>query len=101
MPANILNSIYNIVEFGNLDLSFYATTSQIRINSVGESLEYFIKDSIVNCARAITGLFRFPSKDRVQSVSKSLPDYAISYLSNQFACGGFAIVRIPSYLCCN
>ena len=48
MGNNIIKAITNIVNFGNYDLKDYASKSHIRINAVGEQLEFFVKDSIVN-----------------------------------------------------
>lgn len=48
MGNNILKAITNIVDFGNYDLKDYASKSHIRINAVGEQLEFFVKDSIAN-----------------------------------------------------
>ena len=48
MGNNIIKAITNIVNFGNYDLKDYASKSHIRINAVGEQLEFFVKDSIAN-----------------------------------------------------
>lgn len=48
MANNIIKAITNIVNFGNYDLKDYASKSHIRINAVGEQLEFFVKDSIAN-----------------------------------------------------
>ncbi len=48
MENNIIKAITNIVNFGNYDLKDYASKSHIRINAVGEQLEFFVKDSIAN-----------------------------------------------------
>lgn len=48
MGNNIIKAITNIVKFGNYDLKDYASKSHIRINAVGEQLEFFVKDSIAN-----------------------------------------------------
>ncbi len=48
MGNNIIRAIINIVNFGNFDLKDYASKSHIRINAVGEQLEFFVKDSIAN-----------------------------------------------------
>jgi hypothetical protein len=48
MSDNLLSSIVNIINYGNLDLSLYATKSEIRINAAGERLEFYIKDSLAN-----------------------------------------------------
>jgi hypothetical protein len=57
MPQNILNAIRNIAEFGSNDLRNYSSTYLIRINAVGEQLEYYVKD-------AICGSFTFGQQDR-------------------------------------
>ncbi|MDD4431358.1 MAG: NgoPII family restriction endonuclease [Bacteroidales bacterium] len=46
MNANLLSGIYNIVHSHNTSVREEAPTYNIRINSVGEKLEYFIKDAI-------------------------------------------------------
>jgi len=56
MCANLLTSISNILDFGNNDLSSYNTTYEIGINSEGERLEYYIKDSL-------TGAFLIRGKE--------------------------------------
>lgn len=48
MAHNILNAISNIISFGSNDLKDYASTYHIRINAVGEQLEFFIKDSLAD-----------------------------------------------------
>jgi hypothetical protein len=48
MAYNILNAINNIVSFNNYNLGGYASTYLIRINAIGEQLEFYIKDSIAN-----------------------------------------------------
>ena len=48
MGNNIIKAITNIVNYGNYDLNDYASKSHIRINAIGEQLEYFVKDSISN-----------------------------------------------------
>lgn len=52
MGNNIIKAITNIVNFGNFDLKDYASKSHIRINAVGEQLEFFVKDSIANSFNA-------------------------------------------------
>jgi hypothetical protein len=49
--ASLLTAIRNISEFKTNDLRNYFTTYAIRINAVGEQLEYYVKD-------AISGSFR-------------------------------------------
>jgi hypothetical protein len=46
MGNNILNAVYNIFKYKNPDLKDYSTKSSIRINAVGDQLEFYIKDSI-------------------------------------------------------
>lgn len=48
MGENILSAILNIANFGIFDLKNYATKSRIRVNAVGDQLEFYIKDSISN-----------------------------------------------------
>ncbi len=48
MSPNILSAISNIATYRNNDLKSYASTYLIRINAVGEQLEYFIKDAIAD-----------------------------------------------------
>jgi len=48
MGNNILTAIINIANFGNYSLIDYLTKSEIRINAVGEQLEYFIKDALAD-----------------------------------------------------
>ncbi len=48
MTNNILTAIENIIAYSNYDLKDYASKSHIRINAVGEQLEFFVKDSIAN-----------------------------------------------------
>jgi len=48
MANNILSAINNIVSFKTYDLRGYASTYLIRINAVGEQLEFYIKDAIAN-----------------------------------------------------
>lgn len=48
MGNNIIRAILNIVEYGEYDLGKYATTSRIRINAVGDQLEYYVKDAIAS-----------------------------------------------------
>ncbi|NCS71306.1 MAG: NgoPII family restriction endonuclease, partial [Candidatus Aenigmarchaeota archaeon] len=48
MAKNILSPINNIVSFGSFDLKNYASTYLIRINAVGEQLEFFVKDAIAD-----------------------------------------------------
>ena len=48
MANNILSAINNIVSFKTYDLRNYSSTYLIRINAVGEQLEFYIKDAIAN-----------------------------------------------------
>ena len=48
MGNNILSAISEIVSFGKFDLKNYASTYLIRINAVGEQLEFYVKDAIAN-----------------------------------------------------
>lgn len=45
MPHNILTAISNIAKFRNNDLKDYSSTYLIRINAVGEALEFYLKDA--------------------------------------------------------
>ncbi len=71
MPNNILSAISNIVAFGSNDLRNYASTYLIRINAVGEQLEFYIKD-------AIAGSFKLSQDKKEEAYSK-----VFSYLGNQ------------------
>ena len=46
MSPNVLTAIKSIAEFKNNDLKDYSATYHIRINQVGEQLEYYVKDAI-------------------------------------------------------
>ncbi|MBW2984061.1 NgoPII family restriction endonuclease [Candidatus Woesearchaeota archaeon] len=48
MANNVLSAITNIVSFGSNDLRAYASTYLIRINAVGEQLEFYVKDAIAD-----------------------------------------------------
>ncbi len=48
MVCNLLSSIINLIRFKNTDLSDYDTSYEIGINSEGERLEFYIKDSLSN-----------------------------------------------------
>lgn len=48
MGNNIIAAIGNIVSFHDNNLRDYASTYHIRINAVGEQLEYYVKDSLAN-----------------------------------------------------
>ncbi len=71
MGNNIIKAITNIVNFGNFDLKDYATKSHIRINAVGEQLEFFVKDSIA-------GSFNIEKEKKDEKYSK-----VFSWLGNQ------------------
>jgi hypothetical protein len=71
MPNNILSAIANIVSFGIFDLKNYASTYLIRINAVGEQLEFYVKD-------AIAGSFKLHRNKKENAYLK-----AFSYLGNQ------------------
>ncbi|MEM0050829.1 MAG: NgoPII family restriction endonuclease [Candidatus Bathyarchaeia archaeon] len=69
MQANLLNALINIMDYGDLDISAYSSKYLNRVNSVGEQLEYYIKD-------AIAGSFAFADKSAIYSK-------VYSYLGNQ------------------
>ena len=71
MAPNILRAILNIAAFGNNDLRSYASTYLIRINAVGEQLEFFIKDAIATS-------FKLPQAKKQTAYSQ-----VFSYLGNQ------------------
>ncbi len=72
MGDNILSAIINIANFGIFDLKDYATKSHIKINAVGEQLEFYIKD-------AISGAFgKKNDKEKENEHQKTF-----SYLGNQ------------------
>ena len=48
MESDVLTAISNLVKFKETDLSSYDTTYQIGINSVGERIEFYIKDALAN-----------------------------------------------------
>ncbi len=48
MSDNIISAIANLADFRNNNLKDYASKSLIRVNAVGEQLEFFIKDAIAN-----------------------------------------------------
>ena len=72
MCPNILTAIKSISEFKNNDLKDYSATYHIRINQVGEQLEYYVKD-------AICGSFK--SVKNQEELAYSDKDF--SYLGNQ------------------
>ena len=71
MPNNILNAISNIVSFGTFNLTNYASTYLIRINAVGEQLEFYIKDAIADS-------LKLPQDKKEAAYAK-----VFSYLGNQ------------------
>jgi|TARA_Y100000310_G_C20676431_1_gene813354 hypothetical protein len=71
MANNILRAILNIASYKNNDLKSYASTSLIRINAVGEQLEFYIKD-------AIASSFKMPQNKKEEEYSK-----VFSWLGNQ------------------
>lgn len=70
MCPNLLTAIKNISEFKTNDLRNYFTTYDIRINAVGEQLEYYVKDAISGSFRSIK-----EEPDRYKGI--------FSYLGNQ------------------
>ena len=60
MAHNVLTAISNIVAFSNTDLKSYASTYLIRINAVGEQLEFYIKDALATS-------FKLPQAKKEQS----------------------------------
>ena len=72
MCPNVLTAIKSISEFKNNDLKDYSATYHIRINQVGEQLEYFVKD-------AICGSFKSAKNQEELAYS----DKAFSYSGNQ------------------
>ncbi|MCK5043577.1 NgoPII family restriction endonuclease [Candidatus Pacearchaeota archaeon] len=72
MGDNILSAIINIANFGIFDLKDYATKSHIRINAVGDQLEFFIKD-------AISGAFGKKNEEEKEKEHQK----TFSYLGNQ------------------
>jgi len=57
MPPNLLSALKNIADFGSNDLKSYSSTYLIRINAVGEQLEFYVKD-------AICGSFALTQQDK-------------------------------------
>jgi hypothetical protein len=72
MCPNILTAVNNIVDFKMNDLSGYFATYPIRINTVGQQLEYYVKD-------AICGLFKNETSRNELAHSQGV----FSYLGNQ------------------
>ena len=71
MQPNLLNAIKNIVDFNDNDLKEYSTAYQIRINAVGEQLEYYLKD-------AFSGAFKANLAKK-----EEMHNEVFSYLGNQ------------------
>jgi|WetSurMetagenome_2_1015567.scaffolds.fasta_scaffold157370_2 hypothetical protein len=53
MCPNILTAIKSISEFKNNDLKDYSAKYHIRINQVGEQLEYYVKDAVVGSFKSV------------------------------------------------
>jgi hypothetical protein len=70
MCPNLLTAIKNIAEFKNNDLKDYFASYQIRVNQVGEQLEFYIRD-------AICGSFTSNKDELIHSRG------TFSYLGNQ------------------
>lgn len=51
MSPNILTAIKNIADFGSNDLRVYSSTYLIRINAVGQQLEFYVKDALCGSFR--------------------------------------------------
>jgi hypothetical protein len=85
MCPNILTAIRSIAEFRNNDLRNYFATYPVRINAVGQQLEFYIKD-------AICGSFESGKDEENLAQRESI----FSYLGNQnnppdlIICGGDA-----------
>jgi len=71
MGYNIVSGIVNIANFRNSDLKSYASKYLIRVNAVGEQLEYYVKDALANS-------FTLLSKNKDNHYSS-----VFSYLGNQ------------------
>ncbi len=71
MENNIISGIMNIVKFRINNLKDYATKSHIKINAVGDQLEFYVKD-------AISGSFE--KKDKQKEEEHKM---VFSYLGNQ------------------
>lgn len=71
MPNNVLSAISSIVSFANNDLKSYASKYLVRINAVGEQLEYYLRDAIADS-------FKLPQDNKEKAYSK-----IFSYLGNQ------------------
>lgn len=71
MGDNVLSGIVNLFKFKDNDLQHYVSQSQIRINSVGEQLELYLKDALSNS-------FSLNSQKKLANHSK-----VFSWLGNQ------------------
>ena len=71
MTANVLNAIAALSRHRNNNLGSYANNYAIKINAVGEKLEYYVKD-------LLTGQFYLTEKDRNDAYGVHY-----SYLGNQ------------------
>ena len=71
MAPNVIRAILNIASYKNNDLKSYASTYLIRINAVGEQLEFYIKDAIATS-------FKLPQDKKQEAYSK-----AFAWLGNQ------------------
>lgn len=71
MPNNILSAVSSIVSFANNDLKSYASKYLIRINAVGEQLEYYVRDAIADS-------FKLQQDKKEEAYSQ-----VFSYLGNQ------------------
>ena len=63
MPNNVLSAISSIVSFANNDLKSYASKYLVRINAVGEQLEYYLRDAIADS-------FKLPQDNKEKAYSK-------------------------------
>ena len=71
MAYNILSAVHNIIVFRNNDLKSYSSKYLIRINAVGEQLEYYIRDAIADS-------LKLPQEKKEEAYLK-----VFSYLGNQ------------------
>lgn len=69
MHVNLLNVFTSINEFGSMDIASYSSKYLNRVNSVGEQLEYYVRDAIAGSLVA---------KEKEEIYSK-----VYSYLGNQ------------------
>ena len=54
MSPSVLTAIKNIANFGKSDLKAYSSNYLIRINAVGEPLEFFVKDAFCNSFTSVS-----------------------------------------------